>query len=319
MTALVEGGCDVYSRNKAGLAVWEIAQKKDLCYSATTRNAFMKACDVIDPREFQIAEKRPQKQRVIGKNMSTDWTTATQFQLRSKKDLNEVTVLAFSLERTDECMKQVGFCVTKDKDSEHVCPSFQPEGIGFGDIDPFTFPFEKEFTYTVCVYSKAEELKGDFGVCVFTPKGAGQPTVKEAKSYKHSAKANGEWKGKTACGSSTIKGNPHFTLTCESKKETEVLVMLHQKTGDVSSIVFDDNRIVPAKFYVGMYVLDGKKEIDKSTKWHNSKDVYLRLSMGGDRSSELTIVPSTRMPEEEVQFELSAFADVKLGLKSEKA
>jgi hypothetical protein len=297
------------------LAVWEIAQKKDLCYSATTRNAFMKACDVIDPREFQYAEKNPQKQRVLGKGLSTDWTTTTQFQLRSKKDITEMTVLAFSIERTDECMKQVGFCVVKDRDSEHVCPSFQPEGIGFGDIDPFKFPFEKEYTYTVVVYSKFEELKGDFGVCVFTAKGSAQPTIKEGKPWKVVSKANGEWKGKSAAGSSVLKGNPHFTLTCEAKKETEVLVMLHQKTGDVSAIVFDDNRIVPAKYYVGMYVLDGKDEYAKSEKWHNSKDVYLRLTMGGDKPSELTVVPSTNKEGEEVQFEMSAHSDSKVSLK----
>lgn len=41
VTALIEGGASVYVANKAGLAPWEVAQKKDLCYSATTRNAFM--------------------------------------------------------------------------------------------------------------------------------------------------------------------------------------------------------------------------------------------------------------------------------------
>jgi len=299
--------------------VWEIAQKKELCYSATTRNAFMKACDVIDHREFQYAEKLPQKQRVIGKGLSMDWTTSVQFQLRSKHDLNEVTVLAFSVERPEDCIKNVGFCVVKDHDSEHVCPSFQPEGIGFGDLDPFRFPLEKDFTYTVVVYSKVEDLKGDFGVCLFTPKGSNQPTIKEAKDFKTVVKASGEFKDKTACGSSVIKGNPHFLLTCESKKETEVLVMLHQVTGDVSAIVFDNNRIVPAKFYVGMYVLDGKKEFTKSEKWHNSKDVYIRLTMGGSKQTEFTIVPSTRLPEEEVQFELSARSDGKLTLKAQKS
>lgn len=41
VTALVEGGASVYVKNKADLAPWEVAKKKDLCYSATTRNAFM--------------------------------------------------------------------------------------------------------------------------------------------------------------------------------------------------------------------------------------------------------------------------------------
>lgn len=45
-----------------------------------------------------------------------------------------------------------------------------------------------------------------------------------------------------------------------------------QKTGDVSAIVFDDNRITPAKLYVGMYVMNGRNEYAKSERWHNSKD-----------------------------------------------
>lgn len=318
VTALVEGGASVYVANKAGLTPWEVAQKKDLCYSATTRNAFMKACDVIDPREFQIAEKTKQKLRVIGKDISPDWLTGTQFQLRTKKDLNEVVVLVFSIERTDECMKQIGFCVVKDKPSDYAVPSFQPEGIGFGGLDPFRFPMEKEFTYTIVPFSKDDTLKGDFGVAVFTPEGSAQPTIKEAKKWKHTTKAKGEWKGKSAAGSSTIKGNPQFTLTCDSKKEVEVLVMLQQKTGDVSAIVFDDNRITPAKLYVGMYVLNGKKEYVKSDRWHNSKDVYVRVKLGGESPSEVTIVPCTRLPEEELEFELSAWSDAKVSLKAAK-
>eukprot|EP01127_Copromyxa_protea_P021921 TRINITY_DN765_c0_g1_i1.p1 TRINITY_DN765_c0_g1~~TRINITY_DN765_c0_g1_i1.p1 ORF type:complete len:621 (+),score=146.55 TRINITY_DN765_c0_g1_i1:43-1905(+) len=317
VTALIEGKASVYVQNKAGLAPWEVAQKKDLCYSATTRNAFMKACDVIDPREFQIAEKVPQKLRVLGRDLSTDWTTATQFQFTTKKDISEVVALVFSIDRPEDCMKNVGFCVVKDNSSEYEIPSFQPEGIGFGGLEPFRFPMEKDFTYTIVAFSKDESLKGEFGVCLFTADGAPQPTIRESKKWKNTTEVKGEWKGKTAAGSSTIKGNPHFTLTCNSKKAVEVLVMLSQKTGDVSAIVFDDNRITPAKLYVGMYVLNGKKEHYKSERWHNSKDVYIRVQMGGDEPSELTIVPCTRLPEEELEFELSAFSDAKISLKKQ--
>jgi len=315
VVALVEGGASVYVANKAGLMPWEVAQKKEMCYSATTRNAFMKACDVIDPREFAIAEKLPQKQRVLGKGLACDWTTSTQFHLRSKKGIDEVTVLAYSIERTEECMKQIGFCVVKDKEEVHNLPSFQPEGIGFGALDPFKFPMEKDFSYTVVVYSNSEDLKGDFGVSIFTPQGSPQPTIKEAKAWRHVAKVSGEWKGKSAVGSSVLKGNPHYVLTCESKKATDLIIMLQQKTGDVSAIVFDDNRIVPAKFYIGMYVLEGTKEAQKSEKWHNSKDVYIRVTMGGDHPSEYVIVPTTRMPDEELEFELSAWSDGKVAWK----
>lgn len=110
---------------------------------------------------------------MLGKDLSNDWTTGTQFQLRTKKDLNEVVVLVFSIERNDDCMKNVGFCVVKDKPSDYTIPSFQPEGIGFGGLDPFRFPMEKEFAYTIVPFSKDENLKGDFGVAIFTAEGSG--------------------------------------------------------------------------------------------------------------------------------------------------
>lgn len=109
---------------------------------------------------------------MLGKDLSHDWLTATQFQLKTKKDLNEVAVLVFSIERTDDCIKQVGFCIVKDKPSDYAIPSFQPEGIGFGGLESFKFPMDKEFTYTIIAFSKDESLKGDFGVAVFVPEGS---------------------------------------------------------------------------------------------------------------------------------------------------
>eukprot|EP01126_Amoeba_proteus_P038588 TRINITY_DN4032_c0_g1_i8.p1 TRINITY_DN4032_c0_g1~~TRINITY_DN4032_c0_g1_i8.p1 ORF type:complete len:519 (-),score=152.68 TRINITY_DN4032_c0_g1_i8:209-1765(-) len=320
VTALVLGGASVYVRNNAGMTPWEVAQRKDLCYSATTRNAFMKACDVVDHREFQIAEHVPQKQRVTGTNLSTDWTTATQFIMKCPKDLLSITVLAYSVERTDDCIKQVGFCVVKDKSLVHTVPSFQPEGIGFGGLDPLRFPMEKEFTYTICTYSTEPELKGDFGLCIFTPNGSPQPIITEAVPWKHIVSLDGEWKGKTAVGSAKIRGNPAYSLVVDCKEEHEVLVMLHQKTGDVSAIVFDENRIMPAKFYIGMYIVDAtgdnlEQEMMKSEKWHNSKDVYIRFSVGGKHSKNLLVVPCTRMPDEELEFTISVHCDASFTFK----
>jgi hypothetical protein len=41
----------------------------------------------------------------------------------------------------------------------------------------------------------------------------------------------------------------------------------------VSAIIFDDKKIMPSKFYVGMHVLDDEGNvIAKSEKWHNSKE-----------------------------------------------
>lgn len=40
--------------------------------------------------------------------------------------------------------------------------------------------------------------------------------------------------------------------------------------------------------------------------------------MGGDLPTELAVVPCTRLPEEELEFELSAYCDAKISLKSAK-
>lgn len=40
--------------------------------------------------------------------------------------------------------------------------------------------------------------------------------------------------------------------------------------------------------------------------------------MGGESPSELTIVPCTRLPEEELEFELSAWSDAKVKLQATK-
>lgn len=79
-------------------------------------------------------------------------------------------------------------------------------------------------------------------------------------------------------------------------------------------MVFEGHKIMPAKFYIGLFVFKGKKEIIKSDKWHNSKDVYLRVKLAP--GEEYTIVPTTRMEKEESDFTLSVFSNAQISLSS---
>jgi len=276
----------------------------------------MKACEVSDPREFALQQKLPVKQRVEGKDLSDDWATATQFILSGNKDVTEATVLLYPENRTDDYHKQIGFCVIKDNEPVHELPSFQPEGIGFGGQEALKFVMEVENTYTVCSYCNDKELHGNFGLCIFQKEGKQELTVTPAKKWKHTAKIEGAWKGDNAAGSSNKFKNTPFIVSTDGVGE--VYLMLHQKSKDVSAIVFDDNRIVPAKYYIGMYVMsaDKKTELAKSAKWHNSKEVYLKVNLEGSDSA--IVLPCTVMPGEELEFELTAFSDVKVQLKKAK-
>jgi len=87
----------------------------------------------------------------------------------------------------------------------------------------------------------------------------------------------------------------------------------------ISPRMFDDNRIVPAKFYIGLHVLasDKKTVLTKSAKWHNSKEVYLKVSVGGDNQNVIAI-PSTLIAGEEIDFEIIVKSDAKVSVKKNK-
>jgi len=309
--ALLSCGASVYHDTSEGIMkIWEIAQRKDLTSSSQNRRIFMKQCDAIEPREFALSQKYPIKQRITGNDFSTEWEKTTQFVITAPDPGRQITILVYSDTRTDDCSKEVNMCIVKDKlgmiDS---VPSFQPEGIEFGTLGIFNFFCEPEFSYIVCSYSTNKALDGDFGMCVFQEKGEPVKVIK-ANKWQHVISLESEWKGST-CGGSALPGaksNPNFILTAE--KDTKCFVMVHQKTKDVSAIIFDEKRIMPAKFYLGVHVLDEDGEIHaKSEKWHNSKEVYLYVDLKAKK--KYTVLPSTRNPEEECEFTISIYSHAK--------
>jgi len=289
---------------------------KDICTSSNNRSSFMTATDVVDPREYEIGAELPYKQRFVGKNLSTEWHTATQFILTCKKEL-KVTLLGYSNTRTQECIKQVGFCVIKGYDSVHNMPSFQQEGIGFGSLKPLEVHFAPEFIYTIISYCTKDELAGDFGVCAFYKKSSEGPIeCHEGVDFKYHKSEKHSWKGKLAGGSANVKSNPRFALKSKAKEENEIMIMLKQIQKDVSNIFAEGGeRIVPTKYYVGFYVYDSdmENEITKTPQWINSFDVYHRIKLKHGKS--VMVIPTTRKEGEQLDFELHCYADGEIDLK----
>jgi len=223
--------------------------------------------------------------------------------------------------RPEDYQKHIGFCVIKDNETVYTLPSFQPEGIGFGGSESFKFVCEPESTYTLCSFNTEKELNGAFGFCLFQKAGCPEVKVTTGKKWKNTSSIESAWKDENAAGSAMPSAwkNTTYTLSCESEKEVPCYLMLAQKSKDVSAIVFDDNRIVPAKLYIGIYVYtaDKKTEIVKSPKWHNSKEVYVKTMVGGKNPS-LLVIPCSLHPKEELDYELRVFSDNKVSLKKNK-
>jgi len=318
VTALVKAGADIYVKNNDKLNACEISQRKDICYSTTTRNAFMKATDTSDSREFELHEKFKNKQRFPGKNLSNDWRTASQWTF-SVKENTKVNILVYPINRMEEYEKKVAGCIVQHENPTHQIVSFQQLGIGFASAKPMEFNMEPEFAYTVCPYAMDEALNGDFGICVFSNSKVGVDGV-EPKKWKHHSEVDGKWKGENAAGSAKPLQNPSFLLNVEGDGDQDMVLMLTQKSKDVSGSLFGDGtRITPAKFHIGFFVFDKtvNKEVDKTPHWLNSYDVVKVFKADGGKM--YTIVPTTQKEGEELEFTLHVFSNTKVTLKSKKA
>jgi len=280
----------------------------------------MKATDSIDKREFLIMQYTGQKQRFHGKNLSKDWITSTQF-IITVDVLTKVSILAYSDKRTDNCEKLVAFCLIQGHERVHRMPSFQMEGMGFGSLKAFEVDLQPEYVYTAVTYSTDESVDGDFGLCVFTKKGAEKVKAVEAIEWPHHTQASGAWKDDTAGGSANDKmSNMKFILRNKDKKKASVLVMLRQVNKSIDALVFADggHRINASKYYVGFFVYDERieKEITRTEKWINSYDVYKTLEL--EEGESVVIIPTTQKEGEEMEYEIHGYSESKIEIKKLK-
>jgi hypothetical protein len=269
----------------------------------------------VDRREFEIMQRTGQKQRFLGKNLSKDWNTATQYSITVEKS-TWASMLSYSEIRNENCEKLVAFCLVRGTDYHRV-PSFQQDGIGFGSFKPFEVELEPKFVYTLVTYCTDDSVKGNFGICIFTKKGSPKLNVKEAVEWKCSVQEKGEWKDDTAGGSAEYKlNNQKFLLTNKDKKTAKVLVMLRQINKTFDALMFADggHRITPSKFYVGFYVYneDVTKILTQTEKWTNSYDVNMFVDL--DPGQSVVVIPTTEKEEQEMAYEVHAYSDSKLTL-----
>jgi len=149
-------------------------------------------------------------------------------------------------------------------------------------------------------------------MCVYQEKGEPVKVV-GANQWEHTVKIESEWKEETARGSALPEANKNPNVILTTEKSGNVFLMIHQKSKDVSAIIFDEKRIMPAKNYVGMHVIgDDGSIVAKSERWHNSKEVYLYVTL--EKKKKYIILPSTRNPGEEGEFILSCHSHHKCTL-----
>jgi len=259
-------------------------------------------------------QKFGQKTRVTGKHMTKDWNSSTQFTLTVEKT-TKVSILGYSVTRTDNCEKLVAFCLVVGKDLHRV-PSFQQEGIGFGSYKSFETTLQPDTVYTAVTYCTDDIVQGDFGLCIFSKKGS-KITVQEALSWKCHLNCKGQWLDETAAGAAGNRlNNQNFQLSNKEKKPAQVLVMLRQINKTFDALVFADggHKITPSKYYVGFFVLSLEmKDITQTDKWTNSYDVYKFLDL--EPGQTVVIVPATQNEGEEMAYEIHAYSDSKITLK----
>jgi len=234
------------------------------------------------------------------------------------KENTKATFLIYPVNRAEEYEKKAVGCIVQHETPELPVVTFQQAGIGFAAAKPLEFNMEPEFAYTVCPYAMDEALEGEFGIVVFTNLKGGAAAA-EPKKLKYHAEAEAKWKGSTAAGSMKPLENPHFQLDVGGEGDQEVLLMLTQKSKDVSGSLFGDGtRIVPAKFYIGFFVFDKtvNKELDKTAHWLNSFDVTKTFKAEGGKT--YTVVPTTQKEGEELEFSLHAHSHTKVSLKQKK-
>jgi hypothetical protein len=277
----------------------------------------MKATDTSDAREFELHEKFKNKQRFLGKNLSNDWKSGSQYTFNVKEN-TKVSILVYPVNRMEEYEKKVAGCIVQHENPTHQIVSFQQQGIGFAAAKPLEFNMEPEFAYTVCPYAMDEALHGDFGICVFSNSKAGVNGF-EPKKWKNHVEIDGKWKGDNAGGSAKPLENPSYLLSVDGEGEMDAVVMVTQKSKDVSGSLFGEGtRITPAKFHIGFFVFDKtvNKELDKTPHWLNSFDVVKVIKIEGGKM--FTLVPTTQKEGEELEFSLHVFANAKVSLKSKK-
>lgn len=315
---LLQYDTDLYLKNDKELAVWEIAQRKDLV-ATEARKAFMDTLNVHDPREFAYRPKFPKKQTVKGARCELDFEESTQFAISVAEKMEVVIVLTTDdLIATPAFSAQSCFALVKSDEGVHNALAISRDAVSLSGNRAVKVTLEPNFFYDVVPYAKAQEAVRDYTLVVMTPKKK-SVTITPLRKWKHTAVVEDKWvAGKTAGGaqpSPTWVDNPKFEVTMPSEDDFPFAVLLTQEEDgshpETRYVEGDDHKLLPYDFAVGFYVCDrqGVKVLDQVEKWSNARDVHQHFQMDFSQRNHLCIIPTMHKPGMEGPFTLRVYAD----------
>eukprot|EP01102_Stenamoeba_stenopodia_P011595 TRINITY_DN3581_c0_g1_i1.p1 TRINITY_DN3581_c0_g1~~TRINITY_DN3581_c0_g1_i1.p1 ORF type:complete len:616 (-),score=199.53 TRINITY_DN3581_c0_g1_i1:140-1987(-) len=311
---LVEKGADVNKEDKKNVS------PANLCITPAVnekmRKAFLRACSVVDEREFPLRKVFPKKKYLEGRNLSIDWKDNPQFAVVTQPGTSKIRILMhYDYEdKTVLPMEKIRFMVSQTTQGIHKEPSYQQGHLGYGTNDPFeiNIPEDKvgqQNFYVLMPSSKTPDVTGYFDMIVYAD---GDFEANELQPWKHSSKIDGEWTADQSAGSkenSNWLSNPQFLLKAPAGQEKlPVCVHLAQAKAALDLIPF---QVTPYQFWIGFYVIDKERTgILHSTKqFLNSQDVYLHFDLDTTKATEFIVVVATHKPNQLTTFTLTALSD----------
>ena len=315
VTALVALGSDLFLQNDKDLAVWEVAQRKDMV-NTQARKAFMTAAGAHDAREFPLRKKFPKKTIVTGDKCALDYEESTQFAV-SVSEAHEVSILLTidDVIGGPNFVSQSGFALIKSDQGVHNEVAISRDTIAFSGNRAVTIKMEPNFFYVVVPYAKTEDAVRSYTLVILAPKKK-NVTITQLKPWAHIATVEGDWAGKTAGGAQpapTWTDNPKFEVTMPQEDDVMFTVQLSQEENDpeLRYVDGDDHKKIPYDHPVGFYVCDrgGVKVLEQVEKWTNSRDVHQQFQMDFSQRNHICIIPTMHQPGTEGPFTLRVFCD----------
>lgn len=325
---LLQHDCDLYLKNDKELAVWEIAQRKDLV-GTDARKAFMDTLNVHDAREFAYRPKFPKKQTVKGARCALDFEESTQFALSVSEKMEVVVVLTTDdLVATPVFTAQSCFAIVKSDQGVHNAAAISRDSVALSGNRAVKITLEPHFFYAVVPYAKANEAVRDYTLVVMAPKKK-SVTITPLRKWKHIVVVEDKWvAGKTAGGaqpSPTWVDNPKFELTMPQEDDVPFEVVLTQEEDgshpETRYVEGEDHKLLPYDFAVGFYVCDrgGVKVLDQVEKWSNARDVHQHFQMDFSQRNHLCLIPTMHKPGMEGPFTLRVYCDEPITVEAKQA
>jgi len=288
------------------------------------RKAFLKACNVMDEREFPLRVKFPKKKYIEGKNLSTEWKENPQFVIETQPGTKHIRLLMhYDYEdKTVKAMEKIRFMVSTTTQGVHTEQSYQQGHIGYGALEPFEINIEEDRVneknhYLVLPSSKSPDVRGYFDLIVYSD---GDFEVNQLVDWKCVTKVDGEWTNEKSGGAidndqlNWLK-NPQVKLTAPAGHEKlPVCIHLAQAKAALDLISY---QVTPYQFWIGFYICSAdfmNEPLYFTKQFLNAQEVSLHVDLDTTKANEFVIIVATHKPNQLTTFSLHAFSDVPLSL-----